>query len=246
MKAGANGSLNLSTLDGWWDEAWNDADPRAAPIGWSIGTAEAFDDLDMQDAIDAESLYDRLSSHIAPRFYDRDDEGLPRAWLASMKQSMATLASMWHSHRMVREYVESCYLPGARRARWLTVGGGARARDLASELDRLRSAWPDVQLHVAASTVGPNGEVRAEIAARLGYLDPSEVTVQLWVAPNRTEAFAVNARFNDRRGDTFHYQALTTLDPGDQANPPTLVARAVPNHPLLADPYVPGLITWSD
>jgi starch phosphorylase len=246
MKAGANGSLNLSTLDGWWDEAWNDADPGAATIGWTIGSAELFDDFDAQDAIDAESLYDRLEHGVAPRFYERDDDGLPRAWLASMKQSMATLASTWHSHRMVREYVESCYLPGARRAKWLTVGGGARARDLASGIDRLRAAWPEVQVRVAASTVAPNGAVHAEIVAQLGSLDPSAVVVQLWVAPGDSAAFAVDARFVSCSAGIARYEAHAVMDHDVSEHPPTLVARLLPNHPLLTDHMVPGLITWSD
>ena len=116
MKAGANGSLNLSTLDGWWDEVWNDADPAAPPIGWCIGTAKHYEDLDVQDASDARSLYDTLEYKIVPTFYDRDAKGLPRAWLASIRQSMASLAPTWSVHRMVHDYVESFYLPGACRA----------------------------------------------------------------------------------------------------------------------------------
>ena len=91
MKAGVNGALNLSTLDGWWDEAWNDAMPGAPPIGWCIGTADTFEDHALQDELDAESLYDQLEHDIVPRFYDRDEHGIPRRWLASVRQSMATL-----------------------------------------------------------------------------------------------------------------------------------------------------------
>ena len=91
MKAGVNGALNLSTLDGWWDEVWNDADPAAAPIGWCIGTGRHYEDFEAQDASDAESLYDALEHQIVPKFYDRDAQGLPRAWLASVRESMASL-----------------------------------------------------------------------------------------------------------------------------------------------------------
>ncbi len=243
MKAGANGALNLSTLDGWWDEAWNDADPAAAPIGWCIGTNDRYDDLGHQDEVDAESLLDKLEYEIVPRFYDRDGRGVPEAWLSSMRQSMATLASTWHSHRMVREYVESFYLPGVERARWLDVGGGARARDLAAGLDRLGRAWPEIRVHPPTVTVQPSGELRAEILVQLGELSPADVTTQLWTATSKGEEYAEPARFVRMREGVACYQVVVRPDFGGTVS---FVGRVLPQHPLLRDPRVPGLIAWSD
>ncbi len=110
-----------------------------------------------------QSLYDKLEHEIVPCFYDRDPAGVPRSWLSSMRQSMATLASTWHSHRMVQQYVESFYLPGVERARWLEEGGGARARDLEAGLERLRSEWPEVIVSPPVVTAQPSGELKAEI-----------------------------------------------------------------------------------
>ena len=243
MKAGANGSLNCSTLDGWWDEVWNDADPAAAPIGWCIGTGKRYEDLDAQDASDAESLYDWLERKIVPAFYDRDAQGLPRAWLASIRQSMASLAPTWSVHRMVHDYVESFYLPGARRARWLAAEGGARARDLASALERLRDGWPAIRVAVEDVTVAPGGAMRAEIVADLGLLEPSDVTVQLWVAPSLRAAHPLAARFEERRDGVARYSAQVPQETGTDAE---LVARVLPCHAALAGMCVPDLITWSD
>jgi starch phosphorylase len=243
MKAGANGSLNCSTLDGWWDEVWNDADPAAAPIGWCIGTGKRYEDLDAQDASDAESLYDWLERKIVPAFYDRDAQGLPRAWLASIRQSMASLAPTWSVHRMVHDYVESFYLPGARRARWLAAEGGARARDLASALQRLRDGWPAIRVAVEDVTVAPGGAMRAEIVADLGLLEPSDVTVQLWVAPSLRAAHPLAARFEERRDGVARYSAQVPQETGTDAE---LVARVLPCHAALAGMCVPDLITWSD
>ena len=187
MKAGVNGALNLSTLDGWWDEVWHDADPALAPIGWCIGTGRHYEDFKAQDASDAESLYEALEHQIIPKFYDRDAQGLPRAWLASVRESMSSLAPTWHSHRMVRDYVESFYLPSANRGRWLAAHGYARARELSAALERLLAAWPAIRVTVSA-TVAPGGAVHAEIVADLGSLKPQDVSVQLWVAPTRSDA----------------------------------------------------------
>jgi starch phosphorylase len=243
MKAGENGSLNLSTLDGWWDEVWNDADPSAAPIGWCIGTAKHYEDFDEQDVSDAESLYDLLEREIVPRFYDRDTDGLPRAWLASIRQSLATLAPTWSVHRMVHEYVDSFYLPGAHRATSLAAENAARARDLAAALERMRGEWPSVLVTVDDVFVSPGGAMRAEIVASLGDLEPSEVTVQLWAAPTLGEAHPLATKFEGRRDGLAHYSAHVPPEVGPDAD---LVARVLPYHPALAHPFVPDLITWSN
>jgi starch phosphorylase len=243
MKAGANGSLNFSTLDGWWDEVWNDADPTAAPIGWCIGTGKRYADFHAQDASDAESMYDTLEHKIVPCFYDRDAQGLPRAWLAAIRQSMASLAPTWSVHRMVRDYVESFYLPGSHRARSFAAQGGARARDLAAALERLRDGWPAIRVAVEDVTVAPGGAMRAEIVVDLGVLEPSDVTVQLWVAPNLGEAHPLATRFEERRGHTARYSVQVPQETGTDAE---LVARVLPCHPALDGLCVPNLITWSD
>ena len=244
MKAGVNGALNFSTLDGWWDEVWNDANPSEPPIGWCIGTGRRrYEDFELQDAGDAQSLYDTLEHKIVPSFYDRDKKGLPRAWLASVRQSMASLAPTWDSHRMVRDYVETFYLPGARRAHWFAAQSGARARELSSALERLRDAWPAINVVVESATVGPGGGMQADIAADLGSLEPRDVTVQLWVAPTLGEPFPVSTSLEGRQRNVARYRAQVPHQAGLDA---TLVARVLPLHPALADPYVPGLITWSN
>ncbi len=242
MKAGVNGALNLSTLDGWWDEVWHDADPALAPIGWCIGTGRHYEDFNAQDASDAESLYDALEHQIIPKFYDRDAQGLPRAWLASVRESMSSLAPTWHSHRMVRDYVESFYLPSANRGRWLAAHGYARARELSAALERLLAAWPAIRVTVLA-TVAPGGAVHAEIVADLGSLKPQDVSVQLWVAPTRSDAYPIAAQLEGFRDHIAHYGVQVPREAGIDA---VLVARVLPCHPSLTNPYVPGLITWSD
>jgi starch phosphorylase len=108
MKAAANGALNLSVLDGWWAEGY---DPS---IGFAIGRAQEYGDLDAQDAEDAASLYRLLEDDVAATFYDRDAAGLPHAWIAKMKRSIARLAPRFSTERMVRDYTIRAYLPAMR------------------------------------------------------------------------------------------------------------------------------------
>lgn len=107
QKAALNGALNFSVLDGWWREGYNGKN------GWAIGEDRDYDNLDQQDEIDAESLYDILEDEIIPLYYDeRTADGLPFEWIARVKESVRTLAPLFSMRRMVKEYLEDMYLPG--------------------------------------------------------------------------------------------------------------------------------------
>ena len=115
MKAPVNGSINFSIADGWWCEVQN---PDA---GWTIGNGQELDDPDAQDEQDSESLYDILEEKIAPLYYKRDTDNLPREWIKMMKVSMATIVPRFSTARMVRDYAEQAYLPAAKRAGVVTA-----------------------------------------------------------------------------------------------------------------------------
>ena len=106
QKAALNGALNFSVLDGWWREGYNGKN------GWAIGDDRDYDNLDEQDKVDGESLYDILENEIIPLYYDeRTADGLPFEWIARVKNSIRTLAPNFSMRRMVREYLEHMYLP---------------------------------------------------------------------------------------------------------------------------------------
>jgi starch phosphorylase len=115
MKAAMNGILNCSILDGWWPEGYT------PDTGFVIGSETVDPDEAVQDAADAEALYRVLEQSVVPLFYERDEAGLPRRWLAMMKQSIARLGTQFNTNRMVEEYVERFYLPAHR-------DGAARGR----------------------------------------------------------------------------------------------------------------------
>jgi starch phosphorylase len=110
MKAAANGALNLSVLDGWWAEAYDPA------LGFAVGRAQDYGDLETQDAEDAESLYRLLADEVAATFYDREAGGIPHAWIGRMKRSIARLAPRFSTERMVRDYAIRAYLPAMRES----------------------------------------------------------------------------------------------------------------------------------
>ncbi|CAN5558158.1 alpha-glucan family phosphorylase [soil metagenome] len=109
MKAAANGIVNCSVLDGWWDEGWTGAN------GWAIGGRDTNPDEGAQDWADAQEIYRILEDELLPCYYDRGADGLPHAWLRLMKASIETTLWRFSTTRMLRDYVEQLYLPAAAR-----------------------------------------------------------------------------------------------------------------------------------
>ncbi len=177
MKAALNGGLNLSILDGWWDE-WYDGNN-----GWSIPSADGVDDADHRDDIEATALYDLIENEVAPRFYDEDEEGTPVRWIEMVRHTLKSLGPKVLADRMVRDYVMKLYSPSAQSSRTLN-GDYAGAQELADWKHKVRDGWSGVAIdHVESSGVtdapelGETLEVRAFVS--LGGLSPVDVDVQV-------------------------------------------------------------------
>jgi starch phosphorylase len=175
MKAALNGCLNLSVLDGWWDE-WFQPD-----FGWAIPTADgtATDD-DRRDELEAGALYDLLEQRVAPRFYERGQAGLPDRWIEMVRRTLTHLGPKVLAGRMVREYVERLYAPAAHAHRSLNA---ETARELAAWKSRVRAAWPQITVdHVEASSATTTPELGTTLSLRvrvgLADLAPDDVEVQ--------------------------------------------------------------------
>jgi starch phosphorylase len=172
MKVLVNGGINCSTLDGWWDEAYE------PDVGWAIGDGIGGDAKQI-DKQDAESLYNILEQKVVPEFYNRDVQGLPRAWLARTRRSMATLTPVFSSTRMVREYLEKAYLPlaGALRAR--RVNDNALAKNMNTWARQLHQHWS--ALHIGNPTIiRTDNEWRFSVPVFLGEILPDSVRVELF------------------------------------------------------------------
>jgi starch phosphorylase len=177
MKAALNGGLNLSILDGWWDE-WYDGSN-----GWAIPSADGIDDPDRRDDLEAAALYDLIESDVVPRFYETNDEGVPPRWLEMVRHTLKSLGPKVLATRQVRDYVRELYAPAAHTARTLN-SDYAGARALSGWKAEVRAAWPGVRVeHVDSEGVGDQPEVGATLAVRawvaLGALSPDDVEVQV-------------------------------------------------------------------
>jgi starch phosphorylase len=178
MKAALNGALNLSILDGWWNEYYDGEN------GWAIPSADAAGDGAERDALEAEALYDLIENQIAPRFYERNGDGVPEAWVRQIRHTLSTLSPELSADRMVREYVERLYVPATEYERRLTADGYTAARSLAAWKQRVRAAWSGVNVaHVESGGVDAVPQVGDELHVRalihLNGLSPDEVEVQV-------------------------------------------------------------------
>ncbi len=248
MKAALNGALNLSILDGWWDE-WFDGHN-----GWAIPSADGVADPERRDELEASALYDLLGQSVAPLFYDRGPDGLPGRWLEMVAHTLRTLGPKAQATRMVREYVTELYLPAARSSQALAGGPGfAGAREMAAWKDRVTKAWPGVAIeHVEAEdgeqSPGANLVVRASVA--LGGLSPDDVTVQVVYGPAGDDDEIIPPAFADLElegepsgGSAARYAGEAELG---RPGPFGYTVRVLPRHPLLASPAEMGLITLPD
>ncbi len=181
MKAAANGALNLSILDGWWDEGY------FGDNGWAIGAGEEYVEPETQDIIESHALYDLLEESVPPPFYDTGVDELPREWIRMMKRSIGTVCPVFNSHRMVTDYVENCYLPAAANHFKLEQDNFRAARGLVSWKEKIRQRWNDVSvLDVTVQdqqTALKGKEMEVEAIIRTAGLNPDELRVELLHGP---------------------------------------------------------------
>jgi starch phosphorylase len=236
----------MSVLDGWWWEAYQPG------LGWAIGRDRLDDDPEAQDAFDANSLYDLLENEVAPTFYDRDADGIPRAWVQRMKESIAAFAPVYNTSRMVAEYAETAYARAAASWGRLRESDLALAREQAAWLSRVRAVWSDVKVCDVEDDGGEArsaGEpVRVTVQIHPGALSPDDLRVDLVFGPATPAGeLTIDATaplvLEERRADGVCV-FTGTFAPGAGGRVGYAV-RVLPDHPGLHDPFASGLALWA-
>ena len=176
MKAALNGALNVSILDGWWDESYNGAN------GWAIDSAEDDPDLERRDLREAGSLFAILENEVVVNFYDRGRDGVPSKWVEMVLEAWATLGPHVTASRMVRDYTTDLYEPAAASSVHLLSDGAKPAKELAAWRQRVDKAWDAVAITSVDvdATAAAAGAVRGvEVTVELGGLTPADVRVEV-------------------------------------------------------------------
>ncbi len=247
MKCIYNGGINFSTLDGWWDEAYN------SEVGWSIGNGEEYpESMNAEhDRIESEAFYNVLEKDLLPKFYTRGRDSLPREWIGMMKNGIRELAPIFTTHRMVQQYTENYYMPNYERLEKMTEPNLQPALEYVTWKQNVRSNWrgiqiKSVQVNTNEAMVGSSAEVTAQIV--LGNLKPEDVCVQLYYGGLNTRGDIINGKTVDmalaQPSSDGTYVFKTThryTATGDIG----FSVRVLPQHPFMYTLFQPNLITWA-
>ncbi len=242
MKAGMNGVINLSVLDGWWGEGYS------GDNGWAVKPSSAAADPARREAEESRTLYELLQDQVLPLYYDRPPGSYSPGWIRMAKRSIATILPTYRAARMVNEYVTRYYVPAARAHRDYTANDYALARDVARWKDRIRSAWPGVQARRLDLPIGslPFGDAfTLEIEVALNGLQPDDLHVELVVSPQRVEGTEETTRvpFTQRAAREGAGTWALTYRP-DQCGAVEYRVRVFPVHADLVHPLEMGLLLW--
>jgi glycogen phosphorylase len=237
MKVLVNGGINLSELDGWWAEAYT------PEVGWALGDGQEHGDDPSWDAVEANALYDLLEHEVIPEFYTRDKNGIPTAWVARMRESMARLTPRFSADRTVREYTERHYLPAAAAYRERIADKGSVGRLVVSWQHALGQKW--ATLHFGEVKVETRGEQHVfDVQVCLNDLDPRAVRVELCAdgvngdAPVRHEMKRVRQMVGSS-GDCIYSATVSAARP-----PADYTPRVIPHYDGVAIPLENALILW--
>lgn len=245
MKVVANGGLNLSILDGWWDEGYERG------RGWAIGSGEEYKEQEMQDSIEADELFDILEREVVPMFYSRGGDNIPREWVTMMKRSMKNLNPFFNTHRMLQEYSEEMYLPARERSLALMENNFERARELNKWCETVRQAWGDIEIVSVHADIRNRLHIQEDIPVhaevKLGSLSCEDVSVEIYVGSVDAYNALVDTKTipmscEEQRDDGICvYSGKIQCNTSGQHG---YAVRILPCHPDLHDPYSLKLITW--
>ena len=248
MKAVANGVLNFSTLDGWWDEAYT-TDNR---YGWAIGMGESYSDQEYQDLVESHYLYNVLEKEIVPTFYDRRHGSLPTEWVRKMKNGLRDLAPQFSSHRMVEDYVETAYLPAYKNFMALEKNNFEKAKSLADWRMELMTKWGSVQIRnvraAAEDELYAGDEITVSAEIDVNGLSTEDIQVEIYAGDvdmdgsflsRKTVLMQQKKKLDD--GWILYEGKLETFETGRFG----YTVRILPYHSLLLDPHCLGLIHWA-
>jgi starch phosphorylase len=237
MKVLVNGGINLSELDGWWVEAYT------PEVGWALGDGQEHGDDPAWDAAEAVMLYERLEREVIPEFHARDDKGIPTAWVARMRESMARLTPRFSANRAVCEYTEQHYLPAAAAYDLRIANKGAIGRQMVDWRHSLAQKW--ATLHFGELKVETRGGQHVfEVQVFLNDLDPKAVRVELYAdgvngsAPVRQEMKGVRQRAGASGGCVYSAAVSAARPPADYT------ARVIPHCDGVAIPLEDARILW--
>lgn len=248
MKIIANGGLNFSVLDGWWDEAYQ------PDLGWKIGNGEEYENLEYQDEVESRLVYETLEKEIIPTFYGRSDDKLPRKWIHMMKNSMKNLGPVFNTGRMVSQYTDEYYIKAFNRRKFILENDWDEAKKYSAWKSKITKNWKNIKF-ITITEDNNKSEIKVDTTYRikteidLGKLLPEDVEVQIYYG-KVDQRFEVGANDNvimnhiETNTETGIHKfegEIKCKDTGHFG----YTLRVLPKHQLLHNPFELNLIHWA-
>jgi starch phosphorylase len=244
MKAGINGVVNLSVLDGWWGEGYDGKN------GWAIKPTPESTDPERRNREESQTLYEILQDQVVPLYYNRGRMGYSPEWLRMAKHSMGTLLPRYNSSRMTGEYVTEFYAPASRQGARYAANAYEKAREISDWKRRIRAAWQTVsirRLDVPLKRMGFGQSMNFEVAVKLNGLAPEDVVVEMLIGlESRSDSITANQRHRFKftgAVDGGEHRFSLTLKPA-LCGKLAYRMRVYPYHPLLTHPLEMGMMVW--
>lgn len=248
MKAALNGVINLSVLDGWWDEGYDEES------GFKIGNGEEYDNVNIQDQLESEALYNALERDIIPLFYNRNNIDLPEGWVKKMKATIHKTGESFSAQRMLMDYTNRFYIPAIKASGKLKADDFALTKDVTAWIDRIGRNWEriairDIRFADIGSTVQVGEKVEVSMDVDLGEITPEDVTVEIVSGQlNSQEHFLsfspsaarLNGSLEGEPGLYTYFGEVSFHESGRLG----ITARVVPHNENLLHTCRPKLISW--
>ena len=177
-----NGVMQFSVLDGWWVEGYKEG------AGWMLPMERTFTDQRFQDELDAEMIYNTIEDQIAPKYYNRSEDGIPHEWVASVKSCIADIASNFTTNRMLIDYEDRFYNKLADRKREIVANSYQLAREIAAWKRKVSAAWDAVRVvntervRIDQEAVFVGEKYHFEVTLDVQNLQPEDIGVEMVVA----------------------------------------------------------------
>ncbi len=246
MKAAINGAINLSVLDGWWDEAYNGIN------GWRIGNREEFEDHHYQDMLESAHLYEVLENQVIPLYYSREGS-IPRQWISMMRESIKTVLECFSSITMLKNYYERFYAPAKVFYREFIVSEpNEYIANMHSRQEALREKWDNLAVYEPETEkeltdLHINEGFTVSVVVYLGEMDPEDVSVEIYYG-------IIDTRHNVTEGKVMPMEKVKVLGDGKyeyrqqlscaHAGRYGFTARLVPAESHFKN-VIPGLVKWA-
>lgn len=243
MKAAMNGVLHLSTYEGWWLEGYNGKN------GWVLTAGRLFNKYNLQEAADANQLYDLLEHQITEIYYNRIETDLSPVWVKMMKDSIYSVCSNFNINRVLSDYLKKCYIPSIKATADISGNNYALLRKAARQEQNVLKHWDDIQpAHFTTNLekkdhITEGESVEIECGVKFGQADPKLFTVELFYIYDQAENYKVLTmqQTGTKAGLTYYKYSLQITNYGPQS----LNVRIKPANAILRDIH-PELIKWLD